>query len=70
MLSEEQNPRRKLVLPETIYHLPGKEPVIFVEYHTKEGVEITMQERLGTIQSLDIDKGKMPRKTYQKMFIQ
>ena len=30
MLPEEQNLERKLVLPETIYHLTGKESVIFV----------------------------------------
>ena len=54
MLPEEQNPGRKLVLLETIYHLSGKEPVIFVENHTKEDVEISLQQRLGTIHSLDI----------------
>ena len=38
MLPEEQNLERKLVLPETIYHLTGKESVIFVKNHTKEEV--------------------------------
>ena len=38
VLPEEQNPGRKLVLPETIYHLSGKEPFIFVENLTKEKV--------------------------------
>ena len=35
ILPEEQNTERKLVLPETIYNLTDKEPVIFVKNHTK-----------------------------------
>ena len=49
MLPEEQNPG-------TFYHLSGKEPLIFVENHSYEGVEVSMKKRLGTIHSLDIDK--------------
>ena len=45
MLPEEQNPGSKLLLPETIYNVSRKEPVIFVENHTKEEVEISPYQR-------------------------
>ena len=56
ILPEEQNTERKLVLPETIYNLTGKEPVIFVKNHTKVKVDICPHQRLGTIYRLENDK--------------
>ena len=43
------------MLPETIYNLSGKVPFIFVN-HTEEEVEISIQQRLGTIHRLAINK--------------
>lgn len=65
--------------------MSSKELVIFAENHTKQELEICLQQRLGTIHSLDIDKtawlkeelqgrrepevGKDNRETCQKMLI-
>ena len=46
------------MLPETIYHLSGKVPFIFV-IHTEEEVEIRIQQRLGTIHHLACLKGEL-----------
>ena len=57
MTLEDQEKRRKVLLPENAYDLSGSVQEVYVENHAEECVELCVGQKLGTIMlSMCIDK--------------
>ena len=56
LLLKDKEKGRNILLPENAYNLSGSVPVIYVENHADECVELCVGQKLGTIHAMCIDK--------------